>query len=135
MVELMAAYRMPHDEMVLVIQNPTSGKPISPITLRKHFAPQIQQGYAKGRMRIMAASFKSATGWDKDTPGNVTAQIWLQKTLYGIRETVSMEGPVAPTPVEAAAENSIIEGARRVAFALALGANAAERVERIKGKG
>ena len=129
MVKAAAGYRIPEDEICLVIINPRSKRPISGMTLRKHFADEIAQGYASLRIRIMAATVRNALGIVTQGPdgkvtvereGNVTAQIWLQKTLYGAREHVDV---VPPTPVQTEDEELItLNSARRVAFTMALGA-------------
>ena len=138
MVRMAAAYRVPEDEIVQAIINPTSGQPISPVTLRKHFREELDQGYVNGKMRVMAATFQSATGV-KNAAGeyvlnpNVTAQIWLSKTLYGMRENVAVEVPPAARLGEDA-EGITLESARRVAFALSLGAEIADRKPAPKAK-
>lgn len=128
MVKAAAGYRIPEDEICLVVINPTSKRPISPMTLRKHFGDEIAQGYATLRIRIMAATVRNALGDVQQGPdgkaivvreGNVTAQIWLQKTLYGAREQVD----VAPPPmVQEEGDALTLNAARRVAFTMALGA-------------
>lgn len=131
-VQLGATYRIPEDEIVQAIINPTSGKPISPVTLRKHFPEELKQGYVQGKMRLMAATFQSATGI-KDTDGkftlapNVTAQIWLGKVLYGMRESVAVEVPPASAVPEGAEENVTLEASRRVAFLLHAGARMVDK--------
>jgi hypothetical protein len=124
----MAGYRMPQDEMALLIINPQTKRPISETTLKHHFADELAQGYASLRMRIMAATVRNALGEVRQGPngqaevvrdGNVTAQIWLQKTLYGAREQVDV---AAPAGIKADEEISTLDAARRVAFTLALGA-------------
>ena len=130
-VRLAAAYKIPEDEIVLAIINPATKKPISPVTLRKHFPEELQQGFVNGKMRLMAATFQSATGV-KDASGgyalnpNVTAQIWLGKVLYGFREVMSVapgSGNELPPGVQADSEEVTLEAARRVAFTMALGAS------------
>lgn len=133
-VRLGATYRIPEDEIVLAVINPKTGKPISPVTLRKCFPDEIKQGFVGGKMRIMAATFQSATGikgvgeggkWE--LPPNVTAQIWLGKTLYGMREKIEIEEP-PPPPAQDNEEGEItLEAARRIAFTLSLGAAIATR--------
>jgi hypothetical protein len=135
-VQLGAAYRIPEDEIVLAVLNPATKKPISPVTLRKHFAEELKMGFMNGRMRIMAATFQSAQGI-KDADGkfavqpNVTAQIWLGKTLYGMRERVEVDVPLTPAASAAMGtpegEEITLEAARRVAFTLRLGATIADR--------
>lgn len=127
-VSLGASYKIPEDEIVQAIINPKTGKPISPVTLRKCFPEEIKQGFVKGKLRLMAATFQSATGvkgsgdngkWE--LPPNVTAQIWLGKVLYGFKETVDVEAPpMAPTEGEQG--ELTLEAARRVAFTLSMGA-------------
>lgn len=130
LVKAMAGYRIPHDEIRLLIISPTSRKPISEITLRKHFRDELDQGYANLKVRIMAATVRNALGETEQGPngqtrvvkeGNVTAQIWLGKVLLGLREKVDVEIPEQQEPDEM----SKLEAARRVAFTLALGAKAA----------
>ena len=139
MVRLAGSYRVPEDEIVQAVINPATGKPISPVTLRKHFREELRQGFIQGKMRIMAATFQSATGV-KDELGNyvlnpnVTAQIWLGKVLYGMRETATFipgapprEGEPGTVPLDEGAEGVTLEAARRVAFTLAMGAGIASR--------
>lgn len=135
MVRAMAGYRIPQDEMCLLIINPKNKLPISLITLRKHFSEEIRQGYAHLKTRIMAATVRNALGEVEQLPdgrsrvlreGNVTAQIWLGKTLLGMREKVDIEAP----PVIDEADDSTLDAARRVAFTMAMGAKLAEK----KGK-
>ena len=121
LVKAMAGYRMPQDEMCLLVKH-ADGKPIALPTLRLHFREELDAGFASGKMRVMAATFRNAIG-DKDHPGNVTAQIWLGKTLYGMREQVVVEVP----PPEPNAEENLLDAARRVAFTLAMGASLAKK--------
>ncbi len=126
MVLSLAGYRIPEDEMCLLIRHP-DGSHIVPHTLRKHFRDELDSGFTNGKMRIMAATFRNALGETKVNEkgkvevvreGNVTAQIWLGKTLYGMREKVEVETP----PPESNSETSLLDAARRVAFTLAMGA-------------
>lgn len=134
-VRIMAAYRIPEDVIVLAIPNPYSHEPISPVTLRKHFADELRSGFAWGKMRILAACFHSAVGIRKvDDKGNelqewllkpdTGANIWIQKTQYGLRETVDV---LLPPSAEGQEKGGIVEAARRVAFALAKGAHLAQK--------
>jgi len=138
MVKAAAGYRIAEDEIVKVIINPQSKRPISVKTLRLHFRDEIDQGYASLHIRIMAATVRNALGDVRQGPdgkaevvreGNVTAQIWLQKTLYGARELVDLPAPIATPEAD---EMSEIEGARRVAFTMALGAHMVARQEKKK---
>ena len=127
-VKALIGYRIPEDEVCLLVINPKTRKPIAPMTLRKHFGEEIKTGFATGRMRIMAASFRSAIG-DKDHPGNVTAQIWLSKCLYGMREHIDIGVPGNLT--EPANDD---DAARLILFALRLGAETAKAKQPPKGK-
>jgi hypothetical protein len=127
----MAGYRMPQDEMCLLLKH-ADGKPIVMMTLRKHFREELDAGFASGKMRVMAATFRNAIGETRRNEngqievvreGNVTAQIWLGKTLYGMRDRVE----VAVTPPEPNAEENLLDAARRVAFTLAMGASLAKK--------
>ena len=127
MVEQCCGYRMPEEEICLLIKNPSTNRPISPMTLRKYFADEVRTGYSNLRQRIMAASVRSALGVSKvlkdgtveiEQQGNVTAQIWLQKTLYGARELVE----AVPPPARQDTEDTTLDAARRVAFVMAMGA-------------
>ena len=138
MVKAAAGYRIAEDEICKVVINPKTKRPISRTTLQQHFRDEIDQGYATLHIRIMAATVRNALGDIRQGPdgrtevvreGNVTAQIWLQKTLYGARELVDLPAP----PITAEAdEMSEIEGARRVAFSMALGAHIVARKEKKK---
>ncbi|HEX6992365.1 MAG TPA: hypothetical protein VF151_10785 [Gemmatimonadales bacterium] len=141
MVEMMAGFRIPEDEMVKVLKNPHSGQPISRMTLRKHFRPQLDSGYVNGKVRLLAATFRNALGVTRTGPngemvieqqGNVTAQIWLQKVLHGMKEQMSFDLP--GTVEEVDGDEVTIENARRVAFVLALGARAVARKPKKKAK-
>ena len=137
MVQGLAMYAIPQDEMCLHVINPQTNKPICINVLKKWFEHELAMGKAQGRTRVMAATFRNALGETETitegdrvitrqtVPGNVTAQIWLGKTLYGLREVDP--APRNPDPAQAVAgqmpedEASLISQARDVAFALALG--------------
>src|SRR3990172_5588956 len=110
LVKVMAGYRVAEDEICRLVIDQKSKKRISPMTLRKHFREELDTGFVSAKVRVMAATFRNAIG-DKNHPGNVTAQIWLGKPLYGMREQVVVEVP----PPEPNAEENLLDAARRVA--------------------
>ena len=139
-VMMCAGYKMPEDEIARVVINPKTGKPISKVTLLAHFRADLDNGFATVKMRVMAASVRSAVGererkgdgTEDETgkfvlPPNVTAQIWLSKALFGMRENVAIELPAAATLGPEGQDGITLENARRVAFALSLGASIAEK--------
>lgn len=139
LVKAMTGYKIPMDEICMLVINPKSKRPVSTTTLQKHFRDELDTGFVSGKMRVMAATFRNAIGEQKQNPdgtisvvreGNVTAQIWLGKTLYGMREMVQVDVP--PPPPDA--EHNLLDAARRVAFTLAMGASIAEKQPAPKAK-
>lgn len=131
LVKRLAGHRFPMDEIVMLVINPATKQPISVTTLQSHFPNEIREGYAHLKMRIMCAMVRNACGVVKEDKngdvvieeqGNVTAGIWLQKTLYGARELMD----VIPPKIDDDQDN-VIDAARRVAFTLAMGARAAQK--------
>jgi len=124
MVEVMAGLIIPEDDMVQLVTNPQTNKPISPVTLRKVFREELDSGFAKLKVRQHQALFKAIED------GNVTAMIWWDKTRNKIREKVGFElptGPTSPTgqPVDVnadATDPKSLDIARRIAFVLSQGA-------------
>lgn len=135
LVKMMAGCRLSQDEMVTQLINPRTKQPISPVTLRKVFENELRVGYANLKLRMIGASVRSAEGirkLDKDGKEtdewilrpDSTAQIWLQKVLFGMKETTDVLLP----PVAGDAEGgSMLDAARRVAFTLAHGAQLARK--------
>lgn len=111
-----------------MVINPQTKKPISPITLRKHFRPELDAGLIKTKMRVGGALVRNALGvapteHHAGHPGNVTAQIFYLKTQAGWKETEPAEPP--PPPAADADDVGRLEVARRIAFALIDGARRA----------
>lgn len=134
MVEALAGYLIPEKEIAILVQNPATGQSISPITLRKHFRKELDTGFAKIKVRHHMALFKNVE------EGNVTAQIWWDKTRNRITERIGVGFNVEAAPGEvlkpggAGAELSILEVARRVAFVLNMGAEMAQPSQPAKPK-
>lgn len=123
MVEALAGYLIPEKEIAILVINPLTGEGISPITLRKHFRKELDTGFAKIKIRHHMALFKNVE------EGNVTAQIWWDKTRNRINERIGLGLDVPAAPGEAlkpggnGGELTMLEIARRIAFTLSLGAS------------
>jgi len=136
LVERMAAMGVPQEEMILLLPSRSVGKNkviehISKQTLAAHYAEELAAGKLKADLQVVNAFFRNCVG-TADQPGNVAAQIWYTKTRMGWRETVNV-APAAPSDpdggrvLENDTDQAKLEDARRVAFALALGAKLARR--------
>jgi len=137
LVERMAAIGVAQGDMVLLLpsrQNAKNGRTIEHIsitTLRKVFAAELAAGKLKADMQVMNAFFRNCVG-TPDEPGSVAAQIWYTKTRMGWRETVNVSPGTPQEPQDAGNvidgdEPNRLEQARRVAFALAMGAKLATK--------
>lgn len=122
MVEVMAGMVIPDDVICQLLLY--DGNPIGESTLKKHFRQELSQGRAKLRVRHGQALFKAVE------EGNVTAQIWWDKTRNRVTESIGI-GIDVPTPD---AEHNLLDAARRVAFTLAMGASIAEKQPAQKAK-
>ena len=105
-----------------VVIKPDTGRPITPVTLRKYFRAELDRGLIQTKMRVGGALVRAALGvapteHHAGYAGNVTAQIFYLKTQAGWKEG---EPPLPSTPDE---EVDMQDAGRRIAFALA----AAER--------
>lgn len=79
-VEAMAGYGLPHNHIAALIRNG-----IDDNTLRKWFAPELEQGKAKANLKVGQTLFQKATS------GDTTAAIWWSKTQMGWRESVQLD--------------------------------------------
>lgn len=121
----MAAMGIPEDQMVLAVLNPDTGKPISPVTLRKHFREELDKGFIQANSKVAAALFKNATTPTEAAPGGITAaQIFWLKCRMRWQQNPE-RNPPPPPPIAESADDK--ETARRLAFMLAKGAADAER--------
>lgn len=117
----MVGFVIPETDIVRLIINVDTGNPISPVTLRKHFKDELARGFLKTRVRHHMALFKAVEA------GNVTAQIWWDKTRHRISERPEPPPPPAPGTYDEDLEKlSILDAGRRVAFALVLAGEAGE---------
>lgn len=126
MVTMLVGFLVPEPDIARSVLHPKTKRPIAEKTLRKHFRDELDNGVARIRARSHAALFKNVEG------GNVTAQIWFDKTRNGIREDVTIAVPVAMEEREDG--ESISHAARVVAFTLAMGVAHAEREPKKKVK-
>ena len=83
-VEIAAALGIPHDDLVQLIVNPTSGRPISPTTMRKVFPEELRTGMVKAKMRGGANLLKL-------TETSAAAAIFFAKVRLGMKETLKVE--------------------------------------------
>lgn len=124
LVEAMAAFGIPEEDMVTLIRNPKTGKHIAINTLRKHFHGEQARGLAQANVKVAGALFKAAT-----VQGNVTAQIFWLKARAGYREKVDVTAPAdtSGARIQDTDTDSLLDAARRVAFTMALGAHAIKK--------
>ena len=100
-MELMAAFGIPEDEMVRLLVNGKTQRPISVNTLRKHCSPELQRGMTNANVRVMTGMFKNATTATEQYPGgNPTIQIFWAKTRMGMREAPRLSDLEAPPDAE-----------------------------------
>lgn len=132
LVERMSSLGVPLEDMVLLLPSPQTGKKkpiehISTTTLRKHYPEELKKGSLRTHVQVLNAFYKNCVGDPQaGIAPNVTAQIWYTKTRLGWKEAAD------PKPAEQAneaetEEAGALEVARRVAFTLALGHQAAKK--------
>jgi hypothetical protein len=120
-VELCAGFGIPENEIVRLVINPDTKRPISPVTLRKHFRVELDRGHTTAKFKVIGGLFKNATTPTDTMPGGITtAQIFWLKTQAGWKE-----GEPPPPPPSEGEETDLQDAGRRIAFALA----AAERAK------
>lgn len=119
MVEVLSGMVIPDDVICRLILY--DGNPLGESTLKKHFRQELSQGRAKMRVRHGQALFKAVED------GNVTAMIWWDKTRNQVREKIGLEAPMPPAAEPGADpdKTSMLNVARRLAFVLTMGAEAA----------
>lgn len=76
MVEAMAGYGIPHDDIAIVIG-------IDPTTLRFHYRPELDTGHIKANAKVAGNLYRIATGEGREA---VTAAIFWLKTRAGWSE-------------------------------------------------
>lgn len=110
----MAGLGIPEDDMVRLVINPATKKPISPTTLRKHFPEELRTG-------IVKANVKGGLNLLKLTETSAAAAIFWAKVRLHMKETASVELPGAGAAVlEDEEAGDLNDLARRIAFTLVL---------------
>lgn len=114
-----AGFGLREEDIVQLVLNPTSGKPISPVTLRAHFRQELDSGHALATSKVASSLFKNATTATETYPGGIpVAQIFWMKVRGKWKDRPDLVPPPAPQDPGA---GGMIEHARRVAFVLAQG--------------
>lgn len=120
LVKVMSGMGIPEDQMVSAIINPSTKKPISPYTLRKHFREELDMGFVQANASVGAGLFKNATTATDTYPGGIpVAQIFWLKCRQRWQQNPERNPPPLPPPTDSAGDGDQREIARRVAFMLA----------------
>lgn len=87
-VETLAGLGLRHDEIRLLVENPTTGKAIDADTLARHFSIELARGGPKLAAQIAQSIARKALG---DGNQAVTAAIWFSKCRMGWKERVAVD--------------------------------------------
>ena len=87
-VTTLAGLGLRHEEIALLVENPTTSAPVALHTLRRHFARELETGALKANAKVAESLFKKATG---DGTQAVTAGIWWTKCRMGWKERTVVE--------------------------------------------
>ena len=112
MVEAMAGLGIPEDRQVLMIVNPKTKRPISPVTLRKHFRKALDTGMVK-------ANITAGRNLLRLTATSAAAAIFWAKVRLGMRETAEIHLP-GEMVGEDGEPTDVKDLARRIAYTLVL---------------
>lgn len=126
----MSAMGIPEDEMVVMIINPRTKRPIAPHTLRKTLREELNQGMTKANVKVIGNLFKGATTPTENHPhGNPILQMFWAKTRLHWRDRVPLFGDLPkgamPDPADDEDDKIDFAVARRIAYALSAAANPA----------
>lgn len=117
----MAGMGIPEDQMVAAIINPDTQRPISPVTLRKHFRDELDKGSVQATTKVGLSLYKNATTPTDTYPGGIpVAQLFWLKCRA--RWQQNPERILPPTQAATPEAMDAREIARRMAFLLAKGA-------------
>lgn len=132
MVKVMSGMGIREDQMVDAILNPETKRPISPVTLRKHFREELNQGFVQALATVGASLFKNATTATDTYPGgNPITQMFYLKCRGRWQQNPERN----PLPVLVDTEGTEAddrETVRRLAFALAKEAAQTQKEEDAK---
>lgn len=78
-------YGLTHKETASLIENPHTGKPIDPATLRRHFPQECATSKTAMKARLIESLYERAL--DKFNPRGVQAAMFILKCQHGWRET------------------------------------------------
>lgn len=119
-VETYAGLGLPQDQIARLIINPATGEPISETTLKVHFHHELQAGIAKANAHVVGNLYKHTA----EKPG--AAIFWVRARL-GWRDRTYPGEMGRPATIPDALEP--LQAARRVAFMLAAGGQAAGKAK------
>lgn len=83
MVEAMAGFDIPEEEIRRVLTDPRTGGPIGIKTLRTHFRTELDTGRTRANAKVAESLFKKALG---EGPSAVSASIFWLKARAGWKE-------------------------------------------------
>jgi len=89
-VESLAGLGMRHDEIALMVVNPSTAAPINEKTLRLRFERELAIGPVKANSKVGESLYQQATGTG-GVPRSTAAGIFWAKTRMGWRETTHVE--------------------------------------------
>jgi len=112
MVTAMAGLGIPEDRQVLIILNPKTHRPISPVTLRKYFRRELDTG-------ILKANIQAGGNLLRLTATSAAAAIFWAKVRLGMKETAELQLP-GDVVGEDGEVQDVKDIARRIAFTLVL---------------
>jgi len=115
MVEAMAGLGIPEDRMTILIINPATKRPISPVTLRKHFRLELDRG-------LLKADLTAGQNLLRLTAKSAAAAIFWAKVRLHMKETAELEMPfpAATALDDDEGDHDVTDIARRIAFTLVL---------------
>lgn len=117
LVVVMAGMGIPEEHMVQAVVNPSTKRPISPVTLRAHFREELDKGFVQANTQVAAALYKNATTATDVYPGGVpVAQIFWLKCRMRWQQSPHLAPPPPPPQAD---DRDPRETARRLAFLLA----------------